>query len=203
MEDNLDEETAYEYEIFYIWLHRDIIGYDMCNYADGGENPPTLFGNKNGNYHNYWTKEQKDRARKNILNRYDGAKNPNAKKIMCLENGKIYNCILDAFNDKENKINTYSSLTIALSDSKRMAGNKHWIFFNKDNEKYKNDSLRIKYLIELMMKTRYKYYIDINTNIIYNKSYLIKKFKKRIENILKNNKNLMLISEYYNSRFVQ
>lgn len=34
---NLDEITAFEYECYYIWFYRDVIGYDMCNICDGGE----------------------------------------------------------------------------------------------------------------------------------------------------------------------
>ena len=34
---NLNEEFAYGLECYYIWLYRDIIGYEMCNFNDGGE----------------------------------------------------------------------------------------------------------------------------------------------------------------------
>lgn len=37
LEDNLTEEEAFEYESYYIWYYRDIIGYDLCNITDGGE----------------------------------------------------------------------------------------------------------------------------------------------------------------------
>lgn len=34
---NVSEKEAYQYECYYIWLYRDIIGYEMCNINDGGE----------------------------------------------------------------------------------------------------------------------------------------------------------------------
>ena len=37
LHDNLDEETAFGLEVWYIREYRDIIGYDLCNINDGGE----------------------------------------------------------------------------------------------------------------------------------------------------------------------
>lgn len=37
LHDNLDEETAYGLECYYIWQYRDIIGYDLVNINNGGE----------------------------------------------------------------------------------------------------------------------------------------------------------------------
>ena len=51
LHENLDEETAFGLEIYYIWLYRDIIGYDLCNIADGGE----------GNSGWMWTDERKQK----------------------------------------------------------------------------------------------------------------------------------------------
>lgn len=48
LHDSLDEETAFGLECYYIWLYRDIIGYDMTNMNDGGEGQ-TLCGENN-----YW-----------------------------------------------------------------------------------------------------------------------------------------------------
>lgn len=36
LHDNLDEETAYGLECYYIWLYKHEIGYDLCNIDDGG-----------------------------------------------------------------------------------------------------------------------------------------------------------------------
>lgn len=45
LEDNLDEESAFGLEIYYIWKYRDIIGYDLVNITDGGEGC-TVLGEK-------------------------------------------------------------------------------------------------------------------------------------------------------------
>lgn len=39
----LDEKTSYEYESYYIWYYRDVLGYNLTNIVDGGE------GGKGGN----------------------------------------------------------------------------------------------------------------------------------------------------------
>ena len=49
LHDNLDEETAYGLEVWYIREYRDIIGYDLCNINDGGEGC-ALCGELNGMY---------------------------------------------------------------------------------------------------------------------------------------------------------
>ena len=49
LHDNLDEETAYGLEVWYIREYRDIIGYDLCNINDGGEGC-VLCGELNGMY---------------------------------------------------------------------------------------------------------------------------------------------------------
>lgn len=37
LHDNLSETEAYEIEVYYIWLYRDEIGYELCNITDGGD----------------------------------------------------------------------------------------------------------------------------------------------------------------------
>ena len=56
LHDKLNEKEAYEYECYYIWEYRDIIGYDMCNIADGGEGQ-SLPGNLNPMYGRPWWDE--------------------------------------------------------------------------------------------------------------------------------------------------
>ena len=61
LHDNLDEQTAYGLEVWYIREYRDIIGYDLCNINDGGEGC-ALCGENNGmygkNYRDYMTEEE-------------------------------------------------------------------------------------------------------------------------------------------------
>ena len=49
LHDNLDEQTAFGLEVWYIREYRDIIGYKMCNINDGGEGQ-SLCGELNGFY---------------------------------------------------------------------------------------------------------------------------------------------------------
>ena len=37
LHDNLDEDVAYGLEVYYIWLYRDVLGYNLTNVNDGGE----------------------------------------------------------------------------------------------------------------------------------------------------------------------
>lgn len=54
LHDNLDEQTAFDLEVWYIREYRDIIGYDLCNINDGGE----------GNTHSKETRKKLSEARK-------------------------------------------------------------------------------------------------------------------------------------------
>ena len=46
LHNNLNEEVAFGLEVYYIWLYRDIIGYDLVNIADGGEGSSGVFPSK-------------------------------------------------------------------------------------------------------------------------------------------------------------
>ena len=49
LHDNLDEQTAFGLEVWYIREYRDIIGYNLVNILDGGEGHG-LCGSANGMY---------------------------------------------------------------------------------------------------------------------------------------------------------
>ena len=66
LHDNLDEQTAYGLEIYYIWLYRDIIGYNMVNMNDGGEGQ-TLCGVLNPFYGKCHTEETREKIRQSRL----------------------------------------------------------------------------------------------------------------------------------------
>lgn len=163
-------------------------------------------GENNPNYGNNWSEEQKEKLRQKMLGKYKGKNNPNSKQIMCIETGEVFNCILDA--QIKYNINTYSSLTIALNQEvTRTAGNKHWIFITNDNKHWLNDrNKRFKYLLWILSITKpAKYYINIKTLEIYNKSQLINKMNigiRRFNKEIKNNKEYVLIKEYY-GRLIQ
>lgn len=68
LHDNLDEDVALGLEVYYIWLYRDIIGYNLVNINDGGDGC-ALCGKNNPmygkNYRDFMTEEAKmERDRK-------------------------------------------------------------------------------------------------------------------------------------------
>ena len=60
LHDNLDEQTAFGLEVWYIREYRDIIGYKMCNINDGGEGQ-SLCGELNSFYGKEHTDETKNK----------------------------------------------------------------------------------------------------------------------------------------------
>lgn len=124
LEENLSNELALEYEIYYINKYIDD-GYPLVNFTNGGENPPILKGCHNGNYGNKWTQEQKknlsdkkkemyrsgqlvspwkgkkasEETRKKISDNHrdcKGVNNPSAKRVKCLTTGKIFETMKEA-----------------------------------------------------------------------------------------------------------
>ena len=85
LHDDLDKETACGLECYYIWQYRDVIGYDLCNIADGGEGV-ALFGEDNPmckkNPWDYMTEEKKKETKKKLSEALKGknkGKNPRDK----------------------------------------------------------------------------------------------------------------------------
>lgn len=60
LHNNLDEQTAFGLECYYIWLYKDIIGYDLVNINDGGEGQ-SLCGETHPMYGKHHSEETKDR----------------------------------------------------------------------------------------------------------------------------------------------
>lgn len=74
-------------------------------------------GENNPNYKNYWSdKQREDLRNKQKLNPlYKNETNPNAKKIICIETGEIFECI--KFAIEKYKIKSEASISIALKKS--------------------------------------------------------------------------------------
>ena len=60
LHNNLTEDIANDLEVWYIREYRDIIGYDICNIADGGEGHG-LAGKENGMYGKHHSDESKNK----------------------------------------------------------------------------------------------------------------------------------------------
>lgn len=68
LHDNLDEQTAFEYEIWYIREYRDIMGYNLCNIQDGGEGH-SLPGELNPMYGKTHSENAKRKMSEKAMNR--------------------------------------------------------------------------------------------------------------------------------------
>lgn len=111
LHNNLDRQTAFGLECYYIWLYRDIIGYEMCNIADGGEgcvlvgksNPMYgKYGKDNPNYGRQRSEETKRKMKENHTD-VGGENNPMygkqhsnetkrkiGKSVICITTKKIF-----------------------------------------------------------------------------------------------------------------
>lgn len=116
-------------------------GYALTNLTDGGVGTPgrkvddayrlkyhyMCLGENNPNYGHKWNEEQRKRASEYAHSRnWFGEKSPNSKKIMRLEDGKIFGCLDDAM--KEHGLTAQGSFTILKKEPWRTAGGKHWAF---------------------------------------------------------------------------
>ena len=120
LHDNLEEQVAFDLECYYIWLYRDIIGYDLCNMNDGGEGQTlcgkkngmygvSLCGELNGMYGKHHTEESNEKNRQAHLGKncgkdnfmygkgylIEGDKHPRATDVICLTTKRIFKTIKD------------------------------------------------------------------------------------------------------------
>lgn len=75
-----------------------------------------------------FSEEHKQKLRLAQLGKYDGSKNPRAKKVICVETGEIFDCILDA----SNKTNTNkTSISYVCKGKRNIAGGYHWRYVDE------------------------------------------------------------------------
>lgn len=82
-------------------------------------------GENNGNFGHRWTPEMKERLRRECIGKYADSKNPNAKKIQCVETGEIFDCIKQA--KEKYGVKNATSFSVALNKPNRTAAKLHWI----------------------------------------------------------------------------
>lgn len=160
--ENLTEQESFEKEVETIKFYRENTNYRLTNQTDGGEGlsgwkatdefrnkiSKLVKGSNNPNYNHKWTDEMKEslsqKQKENPL--YKNENNPNAKKIICIETGEIFDCIKFAMEKYE--IKNEGSVTIALKNPIRTAGGLHWSVYSKelDDEKY-----RFNYLVKVLL----------------------------------------------------
>ena len=84
-------------------------------------------GEKNSFYGKHHTEESKQKMRGKRPS-ISGAKNPKAKKVLCVETGSVYEC--GAIASKETGVN-YSSLRNCCQGNRKTAGGYHWRYIDK------------------------------------------------------------------------
>lgn len=106
-------------------------------------------GSNNPNYKNYWSEEKKEFLRQKQKSNplYQNQSNPNAKKIICIETGEVFDCI--KFAKEKYKIKTDASITVALKEPIRTAGGLHWVVYS---EEFLDETFRFNYLVEVLKK---------------------------------------------------
>lgn len=223
--ENLTEKEAFEKEIETIKYYRENTDYRLTNQTDGGEGisgwiateeyrkkiSELVRGENNPNYHNYWSDEQKEQLRQKQKNNplYKDKTNPNAKKIICLETGEVFECI--KFAREKYNIKSDGSITTALKNPRKTAGHLHWAIYSEelldDNKRLEcllnalSDNSAIKSMICLDDLSLYNSKTDLANKLNITVSKINWQLNKE-EKFTHNNKTYILLKNY-NSRFIQ
>lgn len=141
LENNLSEQAALEYEVYYIEYYKDL-GYELTNLTPGGDNPPIvhLTGKRNGMYgrflndnpfygkkHTNETRRRMSESHKNCIPWNKGksvGNNRTPKKIYCLTTNELFNNI----HEITCKYNVNKSAVYAACNNSR-----HYVGISKDN----------------------------------------------------------------------
>ena len=105
-------------------------------------------GEHNPNYNHCWTEEMKENLRRKQKENdlYTNETNPNAKRIMCVETGEIFDCI--KFAIEKYNITDHSNMSAALKHPIRTAGGYHWVKYSDD---FLDSKYRLNYLIDVCL----------------------------------------------------
>lgn len=105
-------------------------------------------GENNPNYNHCWTEEMKENLRQKQKENdlYKDETNPNAKRIICVETGEVFDCI--KFAVEKYNIKDHSNMSAALKHSVRTAGGYHWVNYSDD---FLNNEYRLNYLIDVCL----------------------------------------------------
>jgi group I intron endonuclease len=108
------------------------------NKDEGGGLPPIMIGKDNpffqdhrfaGENHPMFGKHHDEKTKKKMSENHwntSGGNNPNAKKVICIESGKIYPSAIDAQNDTGVPRNNITAA--CRKDRQKTAGGFHWEF---------------------------------------------------------------------------
>lgn len=105
-------------------------------------------GENNPNYNHCWTEEMREslRQKQKENDLYNDETNPNAKKIICVETGEVFDCI--KFAIEKYNIKDHSNMSAALKHPVRTAGGYHWVNYSDD---FLSSEHRLNYLIDVCL----------------------------------------------------
>lgn len=127
-------------------------------------------GSNNPNYGNHWSDEQKEKASKRIKESgiYKCENNPRATKIICIETMEIFDYIELAA--KKYNYRSASSISIALKDPSRVAGQYHFAYYSDEFYDYLKNN-QFNYLCNCYAKSKSGiYYADLTNHKILQKT---------------------------------
>ena len=138
----MTEDEAFDLEKLLISYYRQYTNHRLTNICDGGEGASghrwsdedkrkmseRSQGAANGNYGHKWTEDMKEalRQKQKASRRYIGARNPNSKKVKCIETGEIFSTMSEAA--KKYGLKHPSSIWHAMESPTRVAAGLHWEF---------------------------------------------------------------------------
>lgn len=138
LEDNIPRELLNEKEILWIARYRNA-GLPLYNISEGGGQLPSNFGriasnearlnmSKSSKGHTRITEQQRNQASKRAREK-TGSKNVRARKIICLDTGKIYDTLGEASIDLQINKNHISSV---CSGVRKSVGGYQFVYYSND-----------------------------------------------------------------------
>lgn len=122
-------------------------------------------GENNPNYNNRWTEEMKENLRQKQKENdlYTNETNPNAKRVVCVETGEVFDCI--KFAIEKYNIKDHTNITPALKHPIRTAGGYHWAEYK---DEFLDDEYRLNYLIDVcLLNTKVTPVICLEDKIVF------------------------------------
>ena len=158
-------------------------------------------GENNPNYNHCWTEEMREslsqKQKENDL--YNDETNPNAKKIICVETGEVFDCI--KFAIEKYNIKDHSNMSAALKHPIRTAGGCHWVDYSDD---FLSSEYRLNYLIDVCsLNSRVIPVICIEDQMVFANATALAKYLSVTETYIRYHLNKEGIVIYDNKSYIK
>lgn len=176
LERNLDEKTAFEYEVYYINEYKNM-GYCLVNITDGGEGTtlPSTTRKKISKSHIGIrpSEESKNKNRLSHIGKNKGVDNNKSRKIICLNTLEVFNCISESklkYGKKDIQACCIGNKTYAgkLEDGTRLVWCYYEDYLNMSDEEIQHKINEAKESNKGKNNCNYKPIICITTNKVFN-----------------------------------